>query len=113
MTMLLVLSLTVTAAIQLAASPIQVQGAGEQQTAAETTPRTASQHTGAGGERQICRRQTRIGTLAGTETICRTAAEWQALARGTRESWQQVQGTFGSTTDRGRGLVCQPNGVGC
>jgi hypothetical protein len=111
MTLLLVLSLA--AAIQQPATPVQVQGAGQQQVAADATSRTAEQHTGTGRDRVICRRQTRIGTLSGSQTVCHTAAEWQALSRGTGQSWQQLQGTLGSTNDRGGGIICRPNGVGC
>jgi hypothetical protein len=110
--MFLVLTLAAAASLQ---TPGQVEGTQQppQQAAAATTSRTADQHTGTGRDRMICRRQTRIGTLSGTETVCHTAAEWQALARGTGQSWQQLQGTFGSTREREGGLVCRPNGQGC
>jgi hypothetical protein len=113
MAMLLVLSLAAAASLQ---TPGQVEGAQQppQRASAETAARTASQSTGTGRDRVICRRQTRIGTLSGFETVCHTAAEWQALARGTGQSWQQIQGALGSTHGReGAGTICRPNGVGC
>lgn len=112
MTFALFFSLALAATVQEpAAQPNQPQGAAPQPGAIQTAVRDEPVVTP--GERQICRRQVRIGTLAGYERVCHSASEWQALARGTRESWQQLQGTFGSTTDRGRGPICYPNGVGC
>ena len=61
------------------------------------TRQTAMRDHGPARERRICQRELRTGTLAGYSSTCRTAAEWQALARGTQESWRQLQGTHGST----------------
>lgn len=113
MAMFLVLTLAAAASLQ---TPGQVESTQQppQQPAVETASRTANQTTGTGRDRMICRRQTRVGTLSGSETICHTAAEWQALSRGTGQSWQQIQGALGSTHSReGGGGICRPNGVGC
>lgn len=48
-------------------------------------------------ERKICKTETRIGTLAGRKRICRTAAEWQEVAARARQTYQDVQGTHGSS----------------
>ena len=113
MTILLFLSLAIAGVTTSEPNAVagDVQGGGQQQTS--TTPLAASQAAAPARERQICRRQARIGTLAGYESVCHTAAEWQAMARGTQESYRQLQGTLGSTHDREGGLLCRPNGVGC
>ena len=49
------------------------------------------------GEKLICKRRARTGSLAGTERSCHTKAEWQKIADGWREAWQEVQGAKGST----------------
>ena len=49
------------------------------------------------GEKLICKRRTKTGSLAGTERSCHTKAEWQKIADGWREAWQEVQGAKGST----------------
>lgn len=83
---------------QPAAGPDPDQGAGQQPVArASIDP---DRNSVSAADRPICRRQVRIGTLAGFERVCHTAAEWQALARGTGESWRQIQGTHGATNHR-------------
>jgi len=88
---------------QPGAASDQVQGAGQPQVAAEvdaSATRAARPNTAPARDRQICRRHTRIGTLAGFESICHTEAEWRAIAAGTQSSYGQLQGTLGSTNDR-------------
>lgn len=119
MTILLLLSLAIAGAAT--PEPNVVAGdappSGQQQVSADTATAAAqatSQNAVPASERRICRRQTRIGTLAGSETVCHTAAEWQAMARGSQESYRQLQGTLGSTHSReGGGGICRPNGEGC
>lgn len=48
-------------------------------------------------EKKICKRETRIGTLAGRQRTCHTAAEWREIADRARETWQELQGKQGST----------------
>lgn len=117
MTLLLFLSLAVAGATTPEPSAVasDVQPAAEQRApvATATTP-TSSLDSIPARDRQICRRQARTGTLSGFERICHTEAEWRAVARGSQQSWQQMQGAFGSTHGReGGSLVCSPNGVGC
>jgi hypothetical protein len=118
MTTLLFLSLAFASAATLEPKTLagNVQTSERQQAAAATataTTQTTSVSTTPARDRQICRRQARIGTLAGFESICHTEAEWRAIARGSQASWGQLQGTFGATNDRGRGPACLPNGIGC
>ena len=111
MTFLLLLSLAIVGAGTPEPAAGDVQGA-QQQAPAETA--TAATQATPARERQICRRQARIGTLAGYESVCRTEAEWRAIAAGTQSSYRQLQGTHGSTHGReGGGSLCRPNGEGC
>jgi hypothetical protein len=48
-------------------------------------------------ERKVCKTETRIGTLAGRQRVCHTAAEWREIAARARETYQEVQGAQGST----------------
>jgi len=59
--------------------------------------RTASAEAPPPRERQICKTETRIGTLAGNHRTCHTAREWRQIADNARDTWQQMQGTQGST----------------
>jgi hypothetical protein len=59
--------------------------------------RTASADSKPPRERQICKTETRIGTLAGNHRVCHTSAEWRAIADGARETWERLQGVQGST----------------
>lgn len=112
MSFALLLNLALVVGQAPAAQPSQDQTTPAQPGAIQTAVREEPVVTP--GERQICRRQLRIGTLAAYERVCHSASEWQALARGTRASWEQVQGVLGSTHGReGGGGICQPNGVGC
>jgi hypothetical protein len=100
MAILLVLSLAITGATPQESNAL---AGGQQQASAATATATAQAPTPAAAparDRQICRRHTRIGTLAGFESICHTEAEWRAVARGTQSSYEQLQGTHGSTNHR-------------
>jgi hypothetical protein len=61
------------------------------------TVQTASAEARPVRERQICKTETRIGTLAGNHRVCHTSAEWRAIADGARETWERLQGVQGST----------------
>ncbi len=52
------------------------------------------------GDRVICKREVKIGTLAGYQRTCHTRAEWARIGRESKESWEQLQGTHGSTNER-------------
>ena len=103
MAILHVLSLTLASGI-LQASPVTPQQAQDptQQPAAAAiaAPRMETRNAAPAPDRQVCRRHVRIGTLAGFESICHTEAEWRAIAAGTQSSYQQLQGTLGSTNHR-------------
>ena len=59
-------------------------------------------------ERMICKAETRIGTLAGFQRVCHTNAEWQEIAVRARETWQEVQGKYGSTHSVEPGMDVAP-----
>ncbi len=114
MTVLLLLSLAITGAATPEPNVISGDVSGQQQASTGAAPLATQTNATPARERMICRRQARIGTLAGYETICHTAAEWQVMARGSQESYRQLQGTLGSTHSReGGGGMCRPNGEGC
>jgi hypothetical protein len=65
-----------------------------QQLAANETNATKAEDP---SKKVICKREPRTGSLAGTERICRTKAQWQALSDRTRDEWQEIQGAKGSS----------------
>jgi hypothetical protein len=48
-------------------------------------------------DKLICRRELRSGSLADYKKICHTRAEWQRMSDNERDTWQELQGTKGST----------------
>jgi hypothetical protein len=48
-------------------------------------------------DKLICKRRQKTGSLAGYERSCHTKAEWQKISDSTREVWQEMQGSKGST----------------
>ena len=58
---------------------------------------TAAPVKPAAKEKLICKRRVKTGSLAGYERSCHTKAEWQRISDSTRETWQELQGTKGST----------------
>ena len=51
----------------------------------------------AASDKLVCKRRVRIGTLVGYGKACHTRAQWDEIARTSREQWQDLQGTRGST----------------
>ena len=49
------------------------------------------------GGKIICKTETRIGTLAGRKRVCHTAAEWQKIAARGRQTYEEIQGAYGSS----------------
>ena len=64
----------------------------------QAAPHQASGAT-APAEKLICKRKLKTGSLVGYERTCHTRAEWQRLADATREAWQELQGSKGSTRE--------------
>jgi hypothetical protein len=98
MAILLVLSLAITGTTQ--PEPNILAGGQQRAPTATATSQAPTPAAAPARDRQICRRHVRIGTLAGFESICHTEAEWRAIARGTQSSYEQMQGTHGSTNHR-------------
>ena len=71
------------------------------QTAAPTpaaAPSAAPQPASAiDGEKIVCKKRTKTGSLAGFEKVCHTKADWDKIQRMSREAWEEMQGTKGST----------------
>jgi hypothetical protein len=66
------------------------------QSAASVQPLAAAK---GGPDKLICKRQVKTGSLASVERTCYTKAEWQRLANETRNAWQEMQGSKGSTRE--------------
>lgn len=49
------------------------------------------------GGKIICKTETRIGTLAARKRVCHTAAEWQKIAARGRQTYEEIQGSHGSS----------------
>ena len=78
--------------------------AGAASSAPKEPVQTASAEPRQVHERQICKTETRIGTLAGNHRTCHTAREWRQIADNARDTWQQMQGTQGSTHSQEPGM---------
>jgi protein TonB len=48
-------------------------------------------------EKQICKKNVRIGTLSGFERTCMTEREWARQTDEMRQPWEEIQGKKGST----------------
>jgi len=48
-------------------------------------------------EKQVCKRNVRVGTLSGFERTCMTPTEWARQTDEMRQSWEEIQGKKGST----------------
>jgi len=62
-----------------------VAGHAHSQPAPTPTPVSEAVTPNADSEKKICRRFAKTGTRIGTQRVCRTAAEWDAYERQTRE----------------------------
>ena len=49
-------------------------------------------------EKVVCKRTTRVGTLAGFERTCMTPTEWAKQSDYERQMWDEVQGRKGATS---------------
>lgn len=49
-------------------------------------------------EKMICKRNTRIGTLAASERTCMTEREWRRMTDEMKEPYDEIQGSYGFTT---------------
>jgi len=49
-------------------------------------------------DKMICKKRARIGTLASFDRECHTRAEWDRIQHQTRDEWESLQGTKGSTS---------------
>ena len=63
--------------------------------AANTTPPTLASTA---ADKMICKKRARIGTLASFDRECHTRAEWDRIQHQTRDEWEALQGTKGSTS---------------
>ncbi len=50
-----------------------------------------------GADKKICRRTAVTGSLVKTTRVCFTQREWLAMAEETKTTWEEVQGSKGST----------------
>ena len=57
-------------------------------TSQDTTQSTAPAQPAA-SERKVCRNEESTSSRLGTRRVCRTAAEWEALNRGTQNDLRQ------------------------
>lgn len=48
-------------------------------------------------EKQICKKNLRVGTLSSVERICMTPREWATQSDNMKQTWAEMQGTKGST----------------
>jgi TonB family protein len=67
-------------------------------------------------EKVVCKRTTRVGTLAGFERTCMTPTEWAKQSDYERQMWDEVQGRKGSTTEGmvdGSGKKCVSGLANC
>jgi TonB family protein len=51
-----------------------------------------------GGDKVICKKTVRTGTLAGFERTCMTQREWNRQSDEMKQPWEDVQGKKGSTS---------------
>jgi len=76
--------------------------------------------TAAKPEPQVCRKNIRVGSLAGFERTCMTPSEWAKQSQDSKQPWAEVQGAHGSshgcgaqansTPDAGPGGMTPSNG---
>jgi TonB family protein len=50
------------------------------------------------GDKKVCKRQPKTGSLAGYERICATQSQWDRYTQDQRRFWEDQQGTKGSTS---------------
>jgi periplasmic protein TonB len=48
-------------------------------------------------EKQVCKRNVRMGTLSGFERTCMTPSEWARQTDEMKQPWEEIQGKKGST----------------
>ena len=46
-------------------------------------------------EKMICKRNTRIGTLAGSERTCMSKRDWQRMTDNMKKPYEDIQGSYG------------------
>jgi protein TonB len=67
-------------------------------------------------ENVVCKRTTRVGTLAGFERTCMTPTEWAKQSDYEKQMWDEVQGRKGSTNEGmidGSGRKCVSGLMNC
>jgi TonB family protein len=67
-------------------------------------------------EKVVCKRTTRVGTLAGFERTCMTPTEWAKQSDNQKQMWDEVQGRKGATTEGmvdGSGRKCVSGLANC
>jgi hypothetical protein len=69
------------------------------QTPVSGDPRPAASATtnAAPGDKLVCKKRLRTGTLADYEKICHTKAQWERIGAAWRDTWAEMQGIKGST----------------
>ena len=60
-------------------------------------PSSAATGNGAPGDKLVCKKRLKTGTLADYEKICHTKAEWERIGAAWRDTWGEIQGSKGST----------------
>jgi protein TonB len=65
-------------------------------------------------EKQICKKNARMGTLSGVERICMTPTEWARQGDEMKQPYEDMQGKKGSTTELGcnGGVNCDDSTLG-
>ena len=77
--------------------PILLAPAVPAMAAKETTVVSATRGQAQPADKVICRKRIKTGTLSSYEKSCHTRLEWEKIGDLWRETWQEVQGTHGST----------------
>ena len=69
------------------------------QTPASGSPQAAAAPAtnAAPGDKLICKKRLKTGTLADFQKICHTKAEWERIGAAWRDTWGEIQGSKGST----------------
>ena len=62
-------------------------------------------------EKKICQSEHVTGSLARTQTICMTAAEWNQLRQTTRHDMDDIQRNAGALAAQGNGANGGPSGL--
>ena len=77
--------------------PILLAAGSPAAAAKETTAVSAPRGQAQPADKVICRKRVKTGTLSGYEKSCHTRLEWERIGDLWRETWQEIQGTHGST----------------